>query len=314
MSVINRTYRRFTDLLDTFPDYTNLAGKWLRVKIDGTGLETADISNSTIGAEPSLGNPDTDGKILESTKAGVRTWVTKPTGITDHTLLSNIGTNTHAQIDTALTNAMYQVATPSIETGTASPTPVVGKLWIDKNTSLGISHSPVTVLDTPSIDLTLLGQSIQADVKFGSTVGTVCQGNDSRVSDAYNHSVIVSGNPHRVTAYEIGADKYDMAYSKSGPITILDGTLGRIVKRAGRIESGSIRFGSAGTGTGQCVLNIMNGLVVVATVTVNPNVVAANLTIVNNSVAFNDVLCVNCTSTTSIPPKNLSITLLVTAT
>ena len=111
-------------------------------------------------------------------------------------------------LNSVLANIINQVATPSIETGTVAPTPVVGKLWIDKNTSLGVSHSPVTVLDTPSIDLTLLGQSIQADVKFGSTVGTVCQGNDSRVVNSDAHAAIIHGNPHVVTAYEVGAEAY----------------------------------------------------------------------------------------------------------
>ena len=45
-------------------------------------------------------------------------------------------------------------------------------------------HDPVTVSDTASIDLTLTGQQISAAAIFGTTSGTVCQGNDSRLSDA----------------------------------------------------------------------------------------------------------------------------------
>lgn len=40
------------------------------------------------------------GKVLTSDADGDATWETPTSGVTDHTLLSNIGTNTHAQIDT----------------------------------------------------------------------------------------------------------------------------------------------------------------------------------------------------------------------
>lgn len=45
-------------------------------------------------------------------------------------------------------------------------------------------HDPVATTDTTSVVFTLTGQQISADVQFGTTSGTVCQGNDSRLSDA----------------------------------------------------------------------------------------------------------------------------------
>ena len=45
-------------------------------------------------------------------------------------------------------------------------------------------HDAVTVSDSSSIDLTLTGQQISASAIFGTTSGTICQGNDSRLSDA----------------------------------------------------------------------------------------------------------------------------------
>jgi hypothetical protein len=45
-------------------------------------------------------------------------------------------------------------------------------------------HDAVTVADSTSVDLTLTGQQISAAAIFGTTTGTVCQGNDSRLSDA----------------------------------------------------------------------------------------------------------------------------------
>ncbi len=48
----------------------------------------------------------------------------------------------------------------------------------------GSGHAAVTVTDSSSINLTLTGQDVTADAIFGTTSGTVCQGDDSRLSDA----------------------------------------------------------------------------------------------------------------------------------
>jgi hypothetical protein len=53
MSIINRAYRKFTDLLDTLTTYTGSGGKWLRVKTDETGIEAITITAATIGADAS---------------------------------------------------------------------------------------------------------------------------------------------------------------------------------------------------------------------------------------------------------------------
>ena len=62
----------------------------------------------------------TDGFVLSADSAEVTglKWITAPSGVTDHTLLSNIGTNTHAQIDThiALTNAHLDWTQASVGT------------------------------------------------------------------------------------------------------------------------------------------------------------------------------------------------------
>lgn len=49
-------------------------------------------------------------------------------------------------------------------------------------------HDSVTVSDSASIDFTLTGQQISAAAIFGTTSGTVCQGNDSRVIGALQPS------------------------------------------------------------------------------------------------------------------------------
>lgn len=72
----------------------------------GTITTTGTISHSTADGflhVPATGTTN-NGKVLTAgATAGSLSWTTIPSGITDHTLLSNIGTNTHTQIDTALT-------------------------------------------------------------------------------------------------------------------------------------------------------------------------------------------------------------------
>lgn len=59
----------------------------------------------------------------------------------------------------------------------------------------GAGHDPVTISDSSSIDLTLTGQLLSAAAKFGSAAGTVCEGNDARLSNArtptaHGHAIV----------------------------------------------------------------------------------------------------------------------------
>lgn len=72
----------------------------------GTITGTGTISHSSADGflhVPATGTTN-NGKVLTAgATAGSFSWVTPTAGVTDHTLLSNIGTNTHTQIDIALT-------------------------------------------------------------------------------------------------------------------------------------------------------------------------------------------------------------------
>ena len=62
--------------------------------------------------------------------------------------------------------------------------PTVSQVSTDLVPMTAIVHAPVTVTDSSSVNLTLTGQDVTAAAIFGATSGTVCQGNDSRLSDA----------------------------------------------------------------------------------------------------------------------------------
>lgn len=108
--------------------------------------------------------------------------------------------HTHAASD--ITSGLAAVATSGsasdIGTGTLSPDRFSAHADLVAEAKIGTGaaqvaagdhthaqlHDAVTVSDTSSIDLTLTGQAISAAAIFGSTSGTVCQGNDARLSDA----------------------------------------------------------------------------------------------------------------------------------
>lgn len=62
--------------------------------------------------------------------------------------------------------------------------PTVSQVCTDLVPLTAIVHDPVTVTDSASINLTLTGQDVTAVAIFGTTAGTVCEGNDARLSDA----------------------------------------------------------------------------------------------------------------------------------
>lgn len=70
-------------------------------------------------------------------------------------------------------------------------------------------HDALTVADSTSISLTLVGQQLNASANFGTTSGTICQGDDSRLSDPRNpaahKTAHATGGADAIAPADIGA-------------------------------------------------------------------------------------------------------------
>jgi hypothetical protein len=78
------------------------------------------------------------------------------------------------------------------------------------NAQVAALHAAITVTDSSSIDFTLTGQALSASAIFGTTAGTVCQGNDGRLSDSRPASDVYAwakaATKPTYTYAEVGAD------------------------------------------------------------------------------------------------------------
>jgi len=137
----------------------------------------------------------------------------------------------------APTTATYITQTPdltlaseqalsTLTTGILKSTTATGVLSIAVGADLPAhthtnDHVAATVLDTGSIDLTLTGQQISAAAIFGTTGGTVAQGDDARLSDARTPTA------HVHAAADVTSGTFAVARVGTGSgvaTTYLDGT------------------------------------------------------------------------------------------
>lgn len=174
----------------------------------GTITSTGTISHSTADGYlhvPATGTTNSGKVLTAGATAGSVSWVTPASGVTDHTLLTNIGTNTHAQIDTALTRL---ASTSGTNTGDETLSSIKTKLGI--TTLSGSNTGDQTITLTGDVTGSGTG-SFATTLKNTGTAGTY----KSVTTDAQGR--VTSGtNPTTISGFGITD-----AYTKTEVQTVL---------------------------------------------------------------------------------------------
>jgi hypothetical protein len=103
-----------------------------------------------------------------------------------------------------------------------------GTVFVRPTHSIG-THAAATVADTSSINLTVTGQQISADAIFGSAAGTICQGNDARLTQKGQLGITIDGAGANISAgvkgflrvpYNCAITKAEMVANDVGDVTV----------------------------------------------------------------------------------------------
>ena len=173
----------------------------------------------------------TNGQVLtaDSTQPSGVKWDTIPAGVTDHTLLTNIGTNTHAQIDTHIADTTKHFLLIDDDTmATASATTAASsesvKAYVDNAVTGGMTYkggynaatnTPTLDTGSPSIiqgdtyTVTAAGTFFTEDVQVGDVI--IAQVTSSDAASLSDWTIVNKNIPDIVSASETAEGIIELA-------------------------------------------------------------------------------------------------------
>lgn len=170
------------------PDYLTLSGQVLtRGQIDLTTDITGNLPVTNLASGTGAG--------ATTYWRGDGSWVAPPdTDTTDHTALSNIGTNSHATLDTHYTDGEAHIASAANPHGVTA-----SQAGAD---ATGTAAAAVTTHESTYDHTDLHAQGTDQGLDTGGANAVTA----AQAKSAYTHSGVTSGNPHAVTASDVGVE------------------------------------------------------------------------------------------------------------
>jgi hypothetical protein len=153
-------------------------------------------------------------------------WTTPATVITDHTLLSNIGTNSHAQIDSHISSISNPHAVTKSQVGLGN---------VDNTSDLNkpISTATQTALDLKVDENAAITGATKTKITYDSK-GLVTAGTDATTADINDSSnrryvsdaqLVVIGNTSGTNTGDQNLSGYELLSNKATDLTVLNNTL-----------------------------------------------------------------------------------------
>ena len=229
---------------------------------DSVVINSSVIESTAVNGEVATGAKGDKGDTGDTGPAGAD-------APSDHTLLTSIGTNTHAQIDTAISNSVSHIANTSnphivtkAQVGLSNVPNTDFTADVAANTAARHTHANSAVLDATTASFTTADETKLDGIAAGAQVNTVTSVNTrtgavtglAEASDLTAHTGNTS-NPHSVTKAQVGLGNVDNTSDVNKPVSTATQTaLAGKVDKTGDVMTGSLTATTLTAGTATDVL------------------------------------------------------------